>query len=155
MKAKLNYFIRTKGWKCNLTNLDQMWRSVCPHWMSKTRVVFRYKRLQLPVNLNDANTGHELQGLSKDVTIIMSWPKGGMTTWSKNREYAVLSQVRSLAGLYLLEPIELEKSFTPSEELERHLRIVQTKEKQLFRKITNTKQKLAAKYLSRKLWMLH
>ena len=81
----------------------------------------------------------------------MSWPKGGMATWSKNWEYAVLSQVRSLAGLYLLEPIELEKSFTPSEELERHLRIVQTKEKQLFRKITNTKQKLAAKYLSRKL----
>ena len=123
---------------------------VRPHQMSKTKVAFRCKRLQLPVNLNDANTGHKLQGMSKDVIIITSWPKGGMATWSKNWEYVVLSRVRSLDRLYLLEPIDFEKSFKPLEELERYLRTVQTRKKQLFRKIINRKKKLAAKYLSRK-----
>ena len=123
---------------------------VRPHQMSKTKVAFRCKMFQLPVNLNDATTGHKLQGMSKDVIIITSWPKGGMATWTKNWEYVVLSRVRSLDGLYLLEPIDLEKSFKPSEELEQYLRTVQTKEKQLFRKISNRKKKLAAKHLSRK-----
>ena len=86
--------------------------------MSKTKVAFRCKMLQLPVNLNDATTGHKLQGMSKDVIIITSWPKGGMATWNKNWEYVVLSQVHSLDGLCLLEPIDLEKSFKSSEELE-------------------------------------
>ena len=88
---------------------------VCPHYMSKTKVAFRCKMFQLPLNLNDATIGHKLKGMSKDVIIIMSWPKGGMATWTKNWEYVVLSQVRSLDGLYLLEPIDLEKSFKPSE----------------------------------------
>ena len=65
---------------------------VRPHRMSKTKVEFRCKMLQLSVNLNDATTGHRLQGMCKDVIIIMSWPKakGGM---SKNWEYVVLSRV--------------------------------------------------------------
>ena len=92
---------------------------VRPHRISKTKVAFRCKMLQLQVNLNDATTGHKRQGISKDVIIITSWPKGGMAMWNKNWEYVVLSQVRSLDGLYLLEPIYLEKSFKPSEELER------------------------------------
>ena len=59
--------------------------------MSKTKVAFRCKMLQLPVKLNDGTTGHKLRGMSKDVIIIMSWPKGGMAIWNKNWEYVVLS----------------------------------------------------------------
>ena len=51
---------------------------VRPHRMSKTKAAFRYNMLQLSVNLNDAATGHKLQGMLKDVMIIISWPKGGM-----------------------------------------------------------------------------
>ena len=57
---------------------------------------------QLRINLNDATTGHKLQGMSKDVVIISSWPKGGLF---KNWEYVVLSRVRTVTGLYLFEPI--------------------------------------------------
>ena len=47
------------------------------------------RMLQIPINLNDATTGHKLQGLSKDIVIITSWPSGGIFT---NWEYVVLSQ---------------------------------------------------------------
>jgi hypothetical protein len=70
--------------------------------------------LQLPVNLDDVTIGHKLQGMSKNVIIRTAWPKGGMATWSKNWEYVVLSRVLSLDRLYLLEPIDIEKSFEPS-----------------------------------------
>ena len=82
---------------------------------------------QLPINLNDATTGHKLQGMSKDVVIISSWPKGGLF---KNWEYVVLSRVRTVTGLYLFEPIDMDKSFKPSEELT------------LFFKRANKKQKI-------------
>ena len=34
-----------------------------------------YKMTQFPVNLNDATTGHKLQGSSKDHIIISLWPE--------------------------------------------------------------------------------
>ena len=87
-------------------------------YASKLKINFRCKMTQLPVNLNDATTGHKLQGSSKDVLIITSWPNGGLF---KKWEYTVLSRVRTLDGLYLLKPISLEKSFKPSVELKNYL----------------------------------
>ena len=49
--------------------------------------------------------------------IVTSWPKGCLSALFKNWEYVVLSRVRTLEGLYLFEPIDLEKSFKPSPEL--------------------------------------
>ena len=72
------------------------------------------KMNQIPVNSNDATTGHKLQGMSKDVIIVSSWPTGGLSKMFKNWEYVVLSHVRTLSGLYLVEPIDMEKSFSPS-----------------------------------------
>ena len=69
---------------------------------------------QLPINSNDAATGHMLQGMSKDVVIISSWPAGGLF---KNWEYFVLSRVRTQNGLYLFEEIDMTRSFKPSPEL--------------------------------------
>lgn len=87
---------------------------VKPHQFAKTNMKFKCRMTQLPVNLNDATTGHKLQGMSKDAIIITSWPKGGLF---RNWEYVVLSRVRTLSGLYLFKEIDMNKSFKPSEEL--------------------------------------
>ena len=68
---------------------------------------------------------HKLQGSSKDHIIITSWPKNGLF---KNWEYTVLSRVRSLEGLYLLQPIDLQTSFKPTEELKAYLKRAKRKE---------------------------
>ena len=76
---------------------------------------------QIPANINDATTGHKLQGMSKDVIVVASWPTKSMF---KNWEYVVLSHVQTLAGLYLVEPIDIDiiKSFEPSDELKRYIK---------------------------------
>ncbi len=67
--------------------------------------------IHIPANINDATTGHKLQGMSKDVIVVSSWPTGGLATMFKNWEYVVLSRVRTLSGLYLVEPINMDKLF--------------------------------------------
>ena len=105
---------------------------------------FKCNMTQLPINLNDATTGHKLQGMSKDVVIITSWPKGGLF---KNWEYVVLSRVRTRDGLYLFQPIDMEKSFKPSPELQHFFRRIRKKEKSFLherhiaqKKLRNRKQ---------------
>ena len=53
----------------------------------------------MPINMNDATTGHKLQGMSKDKLIIVSW------SFIPNRIYVVLSRVHTLKGLFLLRPL--------------------------------------------------
>ena len=43
----------------------------------------RCKMTQIPANSNDGTTGHKLQGMSKDVIIVTSWPTGGLSKISK------------------------------------------------------------------------
>ena len=76
---------------------------------------------QIPANSNDATTGHKLQGMSKDLLIVSSWPTGGLAAMIKYWEYAVLSQVQTLSGLYLVKPIDMEKSFKLSKELRSYI----------------------------------
>ena len=66
----------------------------------KTKGTFKF--LQLPMNTNDATTGHKLQGMSKDRLIVTSWD--GISKWS-NWAYTVLSRVRKLEGLFLCKPL--------------------------------------------------
>jgi hypothetical protein len=71
--------------------------SVKKYDTSTTNIDFRCKIKQIPANTsNNATTGHKLQGMSKDVIIVESWPTASMF---KNWEYVVLSRVRTLAGL--------------------------------------------------------
>ena len=121
--------------------------TVRPHRFATTPMKFRCRMTQFPVNLNDATTGHKLQGMSKDFVIVTSWPKGGMATWFKNWEYVVLSRVRKLSGLFLLEAIDLQQSFKPTEELQRYLQIVKRKENHLYKRIKTRKAILAKKRL--------
>ena len=91
--------------------------SVKHYHASSKKVTFRCKMKQIPANSNDATTGHKLQGMSKDAIIVLSWPTGSLATMFKNWEYVVLSRVRTLSGLYLVKPIDMDKSFQPSPQL--------------------------------------
>ena len=89
---------------------------------------------QIPANSNDATMGHKLQGMSKDVIVVTSWPTGGLSAMFKNWEYVILSQVRTLSGLYLVEPINMEKLFQPSSELKKYMENARQKEAKLLEK---------------------
>ena len=84
---------------------------------SSKKIVFRCKMVQIPANSNDATTSHKLQGMSKDAIIVSSWPTGSLAAMFKNWEYVVLSRVRTLSGLYLVKPIDMDKSFQPYPQL--------------------------------------
>jgi hypothetical protein len=103
---------------------------------SSKKIEFRFKMKQIPANSNDATTGHKLQGMSKDVIVVMSWPTGGLTAMFKNWdwEYVILSRVQTLSGLYLVEPIDTEKSFKPSPELKKYIENARRKETSLLAK---------------------
>ena len=91
--------------------------SVKHYHISSKKVTFRCKMIQIPANSNEATTGHKLQGMSKDAIIVSSWPTGSLAAMFKNWEYVVLSRVRTLSGLYLVKPIDMDKSFQPSPQL--------------------------------------
>jgi hypothetical protein len=65
---------------------------------------------QFPIVLNHATTGHKLQGKSLDQLVVAQWSK------TKNWAYVVLSRVRSLGGLFLMEPIPDKIDFKPSDD---------------------------------------
>ena len=67
--------------------------------VSEQKIFKGVRFTQLPINMNDATTGHKLQGMSKDQLIVVSW------TFISNWIYVVLSRVRTLKGLFLLKPL--------------------------------------------------
>ena len=76
---------------------------------------------QFPVVGNFATTGHKLQGKSLDALLIAEWSK------VKNWAYVVLSRVRTLAGLYLENPIPDDIDFSPhSDYLDMMVRLRET-----------------------------
>ncbi len=77
---------------------------------------------QILANSNDGRTGHKLQGMSKDVIIVTSWPTGGLSK---------LSRMRTLSGLYLVDPIDVEKLFNPSSQLRSYIDKIKQKEKDI------------------------
>jgi hypothetical protein len=62
---------------------------------------------QLPFIINNATTGHKLQGASVDNLFVHNWSY--VTNWA----YVMLSHVRTLAGLYCRKPLsrDLKKHF--------------------------------------------
>ena len=66
--------------------------------------------LQFPVTVNDTTTGHKLQGKSVDCLIIAEWATG-----IRNWTYVVLSRVKELKNLYLLEELPPDEDGLPDE----------------------------------------
>jgi hypothetical protein len=56
---------------------------------------YQCKMKQIPANINDATTGHKLQGMPKDVIIVASWPTksmlktGNMLSYPMYKHYQV------------------------------------------------------------------
>ncbi len=59
-------------------------------------------------------TNYRVCSMSKDVMNVTSWPTASMF---RNWVSVVLSRVQTLSGLYLVKPIDIDKSFKPSDEL--------------------------------------
>jgi len=145
METKLNNDLEGIRFKMTPENFSTK-VSVKSHPRAPTKMEFACRMTQFPINLNDATTGHKLQGMSKDVLIITSWPKGGLSALFKNWEYVVLSRVRTIDGLYLFEPIDLEKSFKPSKEYQRFLALAKRREANLLAEIKKRKENLAKRH---------
>ena len=101
------------------------------HKQSTSELKLRCQMTQFPVLLNDATTGHKLQGMTKDAMIVTSWPKWALF---KNWEYTVLSRVRTLEGLYLFEPISMTKSFAACDELKAYYKRARALEKKTLKR---------------------
>jgi hypothetical protein len=67
-------------------------------------------------------------GMSKDVIIVASWPTASMF---RKWEYVFLSCVQTLSGLYLIKPIDIDKSFKPSDKLKKCIKHAKEKETNL------------------------
>lgn len=57
---------------------------------------FKYQMTLFPVNINISSIGHKLQGRSKNIIIVSSWPKRKNNSCFRNWEYVILSQVQTL-----------------------------------------------------------
>ena len=61
------------------------------------------KATQLPLVVNNATTGHKLQGATINSLFVHCW------RYDKNWACVVLSRVRTLEGLYLREPLKYDR----------------------------------------------
>jgi hypothetical protein len=61
----------------------------------------------------------------------------------KNWEYVVLSRVRTLSGLYLVEPIDMDKSCNPSIQLKSYIERAMQKEREILDKCRIGMSKIA------------
>jgi hypothetical protein len=119
LKNKLSNEMRSRKFKLKPEQFSSK-ISVKRYNTSSKKVEFCCRMIQIPANSTDATTGHKLQGMSKDVIVVTSWPTGGLAAMFKNWEYVVLSRVHTLSGLYLFEPINIDKSIKPSSELKKY-----------------------------------
>ena len=87
------------------------------HDLSNYREEAKCKMTQIPVVLADAITGHKLQGMTIPHVIISSWGY-----FAKNWPYVVISRSTTFEGLYLLHPIDMDKSFAPPRDLVEYLK---------------------------------
>jgi hypothetical protein len=133
LKNKLSNEMRSRKFKLKPEQFSSK-ISVKRYNTSSKKVEFCCRMIQIPANSTDATTGHKLQGMSKDVIVVTSWPTGGLAAMFKNWEYVVLSRVRTLSGLYLFEPIDMDKSFKPSSELKKYFEHAKRKETDMLEK---------------------
>jgi len=83
----------------------------------KEREIAKMRATQIPVVVNNATTGHKLQGSSVDQLFVHNWSY--VTNWV----YVVLSRVRTRTGLFSRKPISTDlKKYAVPEELKKMIR---------------------------------
>jgi Helitron helicase-like domain at N-terminus/PIF1-like helicase len=70
---------------------------------NNVKISFAMKGKQVPLVVNNATTGHKLQGSSLSALYVSSWSK------TQNWAYVVLSRVRTRRGLFLRKPLVYDK----------------------------------------------
>jgi hypothetical protein len=80
------------------------------------RAYVRMRMIRFPVLVNNATTGHKLQGQTKDALCAGEWHYGN------NWVYVVLSRVKSLSGLFLCTPLDPTKDYSRDARLSTMLR---------------------------------
>ena len=108
--------------------------TVRPSRVTSIQDTFKMQMNMIPVNIATACTGHKLQGRSKDTLIVTSWPKFKNNVIFQNWEYVVLSRVRTLNGLFLMQPLDAEKDYGPTHELKKYIKRAKRAEKRLMKK---------------------
>ena len=78
---------------------------------SATTINFKIVMTQLPLLVNNATTGHKLQGQTKRNLVISVWSK------KRNWNYVALSRVTTRAGLFLVSPLPDDVDFSISPDL--------------------------------------
>ena len=107
--------------------------TVRPSRVSSLQDTFKLQMNMMPVNIATACTGHKLQGRSKDSLIVTSWPNFKNNVIFQNWEYVVLSRVRTMDGLFLMQPLDKEKNYAPTHELMKYMKRARRAEKRLMR----------------------
>ena len=100
MQAKLDVQDKARRFKLSPTKCSASVRVALDDEVNERVQLKGVSITQIPVNCNDATTGHKLQGMSKDKLIVVNW------SYEPNWIYVVLlSRVRTLNGLFLLRPL--------------------------------------------------
>jgi len=89
-------------------------------------LTFKTIMTQFPINNAEAVTGHKLQGRTLDKMIVTGWGLNFMKNW----EYTVLSRVKTRKGLFLLEPLDPNKTYGPNDQFRRFIERLKRKEAQ-------------------------
>jgi hypothetical protein len=84
------------------------------------RTKMTFSANQIPVVVNNATTGHKLQGCSKSSLFINCF------SYAKNWPYVVLSRVKTKKGLYLRRPLDESKDYSVDVKLARMRQIFST-----------------------------
>ena len=92
---------------------------------SATTINFKIVMTQLPLLVNNATTGHKLQGQTKRNLVISVWSK------KRNWNYVALSRVTTRAGLFLVSPLPHDVDFSISPDLTQMLHSLKQKRPQL------------------------
>jgi hypothetical protein len=80
---------------------------------------FNVTLTQLPVLVNNATTGHKLQGQTKKDLVVAVWSK------RRNWNYVALSRVATRDGLYLVKPLPYDTDFSIPHDLRQMLNTLQ------------------------------
>jgi PIF1-like helicase/Helitron helicase-like domain at N-terminus len=116
-KKEKIFYIRPKTFNCSV-------RAPVPKDIggyTEASVNLNVSLFQFPVLVNNATTGHKLQGQTKKNLIISVWSK------KKNWNYVALSRVQTRKGLYLVTPLPPTTDFSMSNDLRQMLQALEDK----------------------------